>query len=136
MENSALLTCHCGAVEINLTLPNGIENIARCSCSICSRKYCAITNLELEKLEVVKGKDNLKEYSFHTHISKHWFCSICGIHTHHHSRMSLTKYAVNLACIEGIKIEDYADAPWFDGREHPKDQINEKVYVKNEAVNF
>ncbi len=126
MENSALLTCHCGAVEINLTLPNGIENIARCSCSICSRKYCAITNLELEKLEVVKGKDNLKEYSFHTHISKHWFCSICGIHTHHHSRMSPTKYAVNLACIEGIKIEDYADAPWFDGREHPKDQSNEK----------
>ena len=103
MENSALLTCHCGAVEINLTLPN----------------------VDLKNLEVIKGKNKLKKYTFHTHTSKHWFCSVCGIHTHHHARNTPTQYVVNLACLEGIKVEDYADAPWFNGREHPKDESTE-----------
>tara|TARA_B100001093_G_scaffold416556_1_gene407259 strand:- start:201 stop:314 length:114 start_codon:yes stop_codon:yes gene_type:complete len=35
--------------------------------------------------------------------------------------MSPTRYVVNLSCIEGVKIEDYADAPYFNGRDHPKD---------------
>jgi len=52
MENSALLTCHCGAVEIKLTLPNGIEHVERCSCSMCSRKYAVFACVDLKNLEV------------------------------------------------------------------------------------
>ena len=88
---------------------------------MCSRKYAAFTAVSLDDLEVIKGKNCLKEYAFHTHSSKHYFCSNCGIHTHHRSRMTPTKYVVNLSCIEGVKIEDYADAPYFNGRDHPKD---------------
>ena len=32
---------------------------------------------------------------------------------------------VYLACLEGINVEDYADAPWLNGREHPKDASTE-----------
>lgn len=31
-------SCHCGAVELELSLPNGIEKPRRCDCSICRRK--------------------------------------------------------------------------------------------------
>lgn len=121
MTENARATCHCGAIEIKLNLPDGIENAKRCSCSMCSRKYAAFTAVSLGDLEVIKGKNCLKEYAFHTHSSKHYFCSNCGIHTHHRSRMTPTKYVVNLSCIEGVKIEDHADAPYFNGRDHPKD---------------
>ena len=131
MENSALLTCHCSAVEIKLTLPNGIEHVQRCSCSMCSRKYAVFACVDLENLAVIKGKNKLQEYTFHTHTSKHWFCSICGIHTHHHARNTPTQYVVNLACLEGIKVENYADAPWFDGREHPKDLSKKQLEKEN-----
>ena len=123
MTADAKATCHCGSVEIKLTLPNGIEKAERCSCSICSRKFAAFVGVHLDDLEVLTGKSSLKEYTFHTHSSKHYFCSNCGIHTHHRSRMSPTRYVVNLSCIEGVKIEDYADAPYFNGRDHPKDDF-------------
>ena len=118
--NSHSLTCHCGAVAIKVNLPCHIKYFVRCNCSFCSRKYGVMTNVETTNLEVLKGH-SLKEYTFHTETSKHWFCSICGIHTHHNSRNNPTTYALNLACVEGIKIEEFADAPWFDGRKHPKD---------------
>ena len=120
-SNFHSLTCHCGAVAIKVSLPCQINNAVRCNCSICSRKYAVMVNVEKAKLEVLKGQ-TLREYTFHTRASKHWFCSICGIHTHHNSRNSPTTYAVNLACVEGFDIEDFADAPWFNGRKHPKDK--------------
>ena len=122
MTGHAKLTCHCGSIEIRLSLPNGIEDVGRCTCSICSRKYAAYINVNLDDLEVMKGASKLKEYTFHTHSSKHYFCSVCGIHTHHQSRITPTKYVVNLSCIEGVKIEDYSGVDYFNGREHPKDK--------------
>ena len=85
-------------------------------------QYAAYVGVDLGDLEGLKGKNDLKEYTFHTHSSKHYFCSVCGIHTHHQSRMTPSKYVVNLSCIEGVKIEDYAGVDYFNGREHPKDK--------------
>ncbi len=64
MTDDAKMTCHCGSVEIRLTLPNGIENVGRCSCSICSRKYAAYVGVDLGNLEVLKGKNDLKNTLF------------------------------------------------------------------------
>ena len=30
-------SCHCGAVQLELSLPNGIEKPKRCDCSMCRR---------------------------------------------------------------------------------------------------
>jgi len=102
MIGDAKLTCHCGSVEIRLSLPNGLENVGRCSCSMCSRKYAAYVGVDLSNLEVLKGESDLKEYTFHTHSSKHYFCSVCGIHTHHKSRRSSPDSAVNWACKKAV----------------------------------
>ena len=32
------LTCHCGGVEIEVSLPNGLKNLIRCNCSICKKR--------------------------------------------------------------------------------------------------
>ena len=89
--------------------------------SIYSRKFAAFIGVHLDDLEVLTGESSIEEYTFHTHSSRHYFCSNCGIHTHHRSRMTPTRYAVNLSYMEGVKIESYADALYFNGRDHPKD---------------
>jgi hypothetical protein len=32
------LTCHCGGVEIEISLPDGLKNLTRCNCSFCKRR--------------------------------------------------------------------------------------------------
>ena len=115
------LKCHCGAIEADVNVPKNFDKILRCNCSLCKRKGALMSMVKNEDFKIIKGEDKLKIYQFHTRVAKHYFCSNCGIHTHHRSRMTPTKYVVNLSCIEGVKIEDYADAPYFNGRDHPKD---------------
>lgn len=117
-------TCHCGSVELTLTMPNGLEKLRRCNCSICSRKGTVVASVTIENLKIIKGKEHLTEYTFNTHTAKHYFCSICGIYTHHRRRSDPTEYGVNIACISGLSIENYLHIGYLDGRNaHPKDNI-------------
>jgi len=68
-------TCHCGAVELNLTLPNGIEDPRRCDCSMCRRRGAIVASVSLNNLEVVRGADVLGVYQFNTKTAKHYFCT-------------------------------------------------------------
>jgi hypothetical protein len=116
------LTCHCGSVEIKLLLPNGLENLRRCNCSICSRKNALVADVKMENLKILKGEELLSLYTFNTHKAKHYFCSKCGIYTHHQRRLSPSEFGFNISCIEGINIEDYLDVGYVDGRNnHPAD---------------
>ena len=107
MMGTVISKCHCGSVELELMLPNGLENLRRCNCSICSRRNAVVASVAIDNLKVVKGSAELKEYTFNTHTAKHYFCSICGIYTHHQRRSVPSEYGFNIACVEGIKIEDY-----------------------------
>ena len=55
-------TCHCGSVELELTLPNGVENPRRCDCSICRRKGAIVASVSLDSIRIVKGHDVLRLY--------------------------------------------------------------------------
>lgn len=48
-------SCHCGAVVLELDLPNGIVDPSRCNCSICRRKGAVVAAVPLSALRVVKG---------------------------------------------------------------------------------
>ena len=97
-------TCHCKAVEFEVDLRNGFENLRRCNCSLCSRKGAVMAGVTLDRLQVVRGADKLSLYQWNTKQAKHFFCSICGIYTHHQRRSVPTEYGYNLACIEGIDL--------------------------------
>ncbi len=115
-------TCHCGAVRLRLTLPNGIENPRRCDCSMCRRRGAVVASVVLANLEVVEGEDMLGVYQFNTKTAKHYFCTRCGIYTHHQRRSNPKEYGYNVGCLEGVNPFDLGEVPVFDGVNHPADR--------------
>ena len=95
-------TCHCGAVEFEVTLEEEIQKGARCNCSLCRRKGAVMVLVPWENIKIVQGKDKLTLYQWNLKIAKHYFCSICGIYTHHQRRSDPTGCGFNVACIEGV----------------------------------
>ena len=115
-------TCHCGAVELRITLPDGLKGVQRCDCSFCRRRAAPNVSVPLNQLEVVKGADALTLYQWNTGTAKHYFCSVCGIYTHHQRRSNPNEYGVNVGCIEGVNPADLEPIPWTDGVRHPSDR--------------
>jgi hypothetical protein len=115
-------TCHCGAVELELTLPDGIEDPGRCDCSLCRRRGAITASIAIENLRIIRGADRLKLYQFGTNTAKHYFCGTCGIYTHHQRRSDPTQYGYNVGCLEGVNPFELGDVQLFDGINHPSDQ--------------
>lgn len=116
------LSCHCGAVVLALRLPDGIVKPRRCDCSMCRRKGAIVASVALDGIEVLQGSDHLKLYQFNTMVAKHYFCDICGIHTHHQRRSAPDEYSYNVGCLEGINPFLIGDVPVLDGVNHPADR--------------
>lgn len=121
-------TCHCGAVELGLDLPDGIVDPRRCDCSICRRKGAVVASVVLSGIRVVKGGENLKLYEFNTHTAKHYFCSVCGIYTHHQRRSNPHLYGYNVGCLEGVNPFLIPDVPTYDGVNHPADRVSSREH--------
>ncbi|MEZ8824570.1 GFA family protein [Vibrio sp. 10N.261.55.A7] len=115
-------TCHCGEVELELHLPNGIEKPRRCDCSICRRKGAIVASVKLDGIRILKGQDSLKLYQFNTNTAKHYFCSNCGIYTHHQRRSDPTEYGFNVGCLDGVNPFDLDSVVTNDGVNHPADR--------------
>lgn len=115
-------SCHCGAVELELSLPNGIVDPRRCDCSICRRKGAIVASVPLSGIRIVKGEDVLTLYQFNTMTAKHYFCSVCGIYTHHQRRSNPQEYGYNVGCLEGVNPFDLGEVPTNDGVNHPADR--------------
>jgi hypothetical protein len=116
------LTCHCGGVEIEVSLPNDLKNLIRCNCSICKKRSATMAKVGPNDFKIIKGKELLKLYQFHTKVAKHYFCSVCGIYTHHNPRSDPSGYGINVACLENVNPFDLKDIPVNDGINHPLDK--------------
>lgn len=114
-------SCHCGAVQFELTLPRGLEDPRRCNCSMCSKRGAIAASVALDSLKITKGEDMLTLYQFNTMTAKHYFCSKCGIYTHHQRRSNPLQYGFNIACLEGVNPYDLGDVTIYDGINHPAD---------------
>ncbi|MBY7812627.1 GFA family protein [Vibrio fluvialis] len=115
-------TCHCGAVELELSLPDGIVDPRRCDCSICRRKGAIVASVTLDAIRIVKGQEALRLYQFNTQTAKHYFCSVCGIYTHHQRRSNPHQCGYNVGCLEGVNPFDLGDVVTNDGVNHPADR--------------
>ena len=117
------LSCHCNSVEIELNLKKELEEITRCNCSLCKRRGSIMAAIKLNDLKIIKGKDKLTKYKFgRKQHAEHFFCSICGIYTHHIMRSNPKMAGINVACLEGINPFELGDIPVNDGINHPLDQ--------------
>ena len=116
------LKCHCGAVEAEINVSNNLEKILRCNCSICKRKGTIMSMVKNENFKITKGEETLKLYQFHTKVAKHYFCSICGIYTHHNPRANPAMTGFNVGCIDDIDIFKIENVSINDGQNHPLDK--------------
>jgi hypothetical protein len=115
-------SCHCKAVQFELHLPNGIENPRRCDCSMCRMRGAIAASVSLEGLKIIKGQEKLSLYQFNTMTAKHYFCSVCGIYTHHQRRSNPHQFGFNVACLEGVNPYELGEIPVMDGINHPADR--------------
>ncbi len=115
-------TCHCGAVELEVTLSDGLNTARRCDCSFCRRRGAAAVTAPLDGVRIVKGADTLTLYQWNTGTAKHYFCKICGIYTHHQRRSNPNEFGINLGALKGVNPRDLGNIVWTDGINHPADQ--------------
>lgn len=78
-------------------------------CSLCKRKGAIMASVPIERLRVVEGADKLSLYRWNTKQAKHYFCSVCGIYTHHQRRSRPSEFGFNVACIQDV--DPYALGP-------------------------
>ncbi|WP_353218804.1 GFA family protein [Salinisphaera sp. S4-8] len=108
-------TCHCGSVELEIQFDNGLENLRRCDCSLCSRKGYVMASVPTIHVTLVKGEDVLSVYRWGTRVAEHFFCSLCGVYTHHKRRSNPSEYGLNIACIEGVNALAFDPVPIGNG---------------------
>jgi hypothetical protein len=113
--------CHCGAVQFHVRLTNGLNTARRCTCSYCRMRGAVAVSAYLDGIEIISGHDDLTLYQFGTRAAKHYFCSKCGIYTHHQRRSNPNQYGINVACLEGLSPFDFNEVPVNDGVHHPTD---------------
>ena len=113
--------CHCGTVRFEVELSDGFRSIRRCTCSYCRMRGAVAVSAALSGIRFIEGEDALTSYRFNTGAAQHYFCSKCGIYTHHQRRSHQDQYGVNVACLDGISPFDFAEVPVLDGVQHPND---------------
>ena len=116
------LKCHCGAVEAEINVPENLEKVLKCNCSLCKRKGAVMSMVKNDDFKIIKGEDKLSLYKFHTKVANHYFCSICGIYTHHNPRINPAMTGFNLGCIDDIDTFKFKDILINDGQNHPLDK--------------
>ncbi len=113
--------CHCQAVRFEVELTDGLNTARRCNCSYCRMRGSIAVSANLEGMKFLAGEDKLRVYQFNTNTAKHYFCSICGIHTHHQRRSNPDQFGINVACLEGLSPFDFAEVQVANGINHPRD---------------
>ncbi|MEX0739077.1 MAG: GFA family protein [Pseudohongiella sp.] len=116
------LSCHCGAVVMEMHLPDGVVAPRRCDCSLCRRRGAIAGTTSLDRIRIIKGEDQLRLYQFNTRVAKHYFCQVCGIYTHHQRRSNPAEYGYNIACLEGVNPFALGEVEVMDGVNHPSDR--------------
>ena len=79
---------------------------------------------------ITQGADKLLLYQWNTRTAKHFFCSTCGIYTHHHQRRPPGMVGFNVACIDGVDPYSLGEIPISNGSE--QSVVGDKVAPKNE----
>ena len=119
---SKSLTCHCKKVKLEVELGESLKNLIKCNCSICIRRGAVMAIVKSEDIRLIKGKEILKTYQFHTKVAKHFFCSNCGIYTHHNPRINPALTGLNIGCIDEIDTFKLENISVADGNNHPLDK--------------
>ena len=74
-----------------------------------------MSSVPMDQFRLLQGQEALSVYKWNTMVAEHYFCSHCGIYTHHRRRLAPDEYGFNIACLDGVDPFSYMDVPVFDG---------------------
>lgn len=112
--------CHCGAVryEADMDLSKGT---LRCNCSICSKSRSWLVGIGGDDFRLLKGQENLGDYTFGRMNIHHMFCKTCGVKSFGRGKGAdgTALVAVVLSCVDDIPDAELASLPimYVDGRQ-------------------
>lgn len=95
--------CHCGKVRFEVALDGPGGDLYRCNCSLCRRKAIIMMPMPKEAFALTAGAGNLAVYQWNKNIAAHYFCTSCGVYTHHRRRSDPSQIAINYACLDGVE---------------------------------
>jgi hypothetical protein len=104
--------CHCGAVAFQVDAPGKIL-ASDCNCSICRMTGFLHLIVPRSRFRLLRGADQLTEYTFNTGTARHLFCSRCGVKSFYVPRSNPDGYSVNVRCLQPDTIE-HVEVQLFD----------------------
>jgi hypothetical protein len=106
--------CHCGRIAFEVDAPARIEAI-ECNCSICRMTGFLHLIVPASRFRLLRGAEDLTEYTFNTGVAKHTFCRVCGVKPFYVPRSNPDGFDINVHCLDhgtiaGIDITPFDDA--------------------------
>jgi hypothetical protein len=105
--------CHCGAVAFEVTAPARLT-ASDCNCSICRMSGYQHLIVPRSRFRLLRGADELVEYTFNTRTARHVFCRHCGVKSFYVPRSNPDGYSVNVRCLDRSTIEHVELEPFDD----------------------
>lgn len=70
-----------------------------------------------DNFQLTGGEKVLSIYKWNKHIAEHFFCSTCGVYTHHKRRSDPSQISVNFGCLDNAIIPPENEIDLIDGAE-------------------
>ncbi len=110
--------CHCGLVRFKFYTERILDDLYKCDCSLCLKKSITMKSIPKENFSLLSGEKNIIEYQWNKNIAKHFFCSDCGVYTHHIRRRDPNQISINIRCVDDIFIPDNIFIKTVNGASH------------------
>jgi hypothetical protein len=107
--------CHCGRVAFEVDAPAALD-VLECNCSICRMTGFLHLIVPAARFRLLRGADELTEYTFNTGVAKHRFCRVCGVKAFYIPRSHPNGVDVNVRCLAPETIAAVNVAPFDDTR--------------------
>lgn len=105
-------SCHCGAVILEIHLPDGLPTPHRCDCSFCKRRGAIVAAVPAADLKVIRGKSALLKYSFGQQVAEH-FSAVTAASTPITGAAPISRSSASmLAALKGSILMIWARCRW------------------------
>ena len=95
-------SCHCGAVEFEIT--SDLAELTTCDCSLCIKKNAVMVKVHEDQFTLMSDAETLSEYRWNTWVARHYFCKTCGIYTFHRKTSAPDHYGINIFCLDNTDL--------------------------------